>query len=166
MYHLNERRFENQFQLVIQFALWWNILEQKPLGYQTFSGHHTSYILYIRQSLWKLYLHKVASESKRSSEEDCVMLHDLLHVPFFDGTLDTWKTEPVDIELQPGDKIYHAKTHPVKGTWTHIKEVIGGSFLTRVTWIMKWIILGTPHLYPNNNNGADRFLSDIRKLIR
>ena len=31
----------------------------------------------------------------------------------FDITLGTWKTKPVDIELQPGEKPYHAKPYPV-----------------------------------------------------
>ena len=125
--------------------------------------HRTYYILdnHYENSTYIRLHQKVSVHQKKIVW--CSMIYYMF---LFDGTLDTWKTEPVDIELQPGDKIYHAKTHPVKGTWTHIKEVIGGSFLTRVTWIMKWIILGTPHLYPNNNNGADRFLSDIRKLIR
>ena len=35
----------------------------------------------------------------------------------FDITLGTWKTKPVDIELQPGEKPYHAKPHPVTGSY-------------------------------------------------
>ena len=43
----------------------------------------------------------------------------------FDGTPGTWKTRPVDIELQPVAKLYHAKPFPVP--WAHeavfVKEV-------------------------------------------
>ena len=31
----------------------------------------------------------------------------------FDGTLGTWKTRNVDIEIQTGEKPYHAKPYPV-----------------------------------------------------
>ena len=43
------------------------------------------------------------------------MLRDVLKIYelLFDGTLGTWKTKPVDIELQPGAKPYHAKLYPV-----------------------------------------------------
>ena len=39
------------------------------------------------------------------------MLHDVLtkYEFLFDGNLGTWKTMPVDIELNPGEKPYHVK---------------------------------------------------------
>ena len=47
-------------------------------------------------------------ESKHLSEEEKVMLHGVLskyELPFY-GTLCTWKTKPVDIELHPDYKLY------------------------------------------------------------
>ena len=43
------------------------------------------------------------------------MLCDVLnkYELLFGGTLGTWKTKPVDIELQLGEKYYHAKPYPV-----------------------------------------------------
>ena len=43
------------------------------------------------------------------------MLYDVLTICkfLFDGTLGTWKTKPVDIELQPGANTYHDKPYPV-----------------------------------------------------
>ena len=43
------------------------------------------------------------------------MLHDVLtkYEFLFGRTLGTWKTKPVDIELHPGEKSYHAKPYPV-----------------------------------------------------
>ena len=43
------------------------------------------------------------------------MLYDALtkYESLFDGTLGTWKTIPVDVELHPGAKPYHDKPYPV-----------------------------------------------------
>ena len=44
-----------------------------------------------------------------------MMLHDVLNKYEFllNGIIGTWKTKPVYIELQPGEKPYHDKPYPV-----------------------------------------------------
>ena len=43
----------------------------------------------------------------------------------FDGTVGTWHTEPVDIELKPDDKPYHAKPYLVPHSQTiKLKEEV------------------------------------------
>ena len=43
------------------------------------------------------------------------MLRDVLKIYefLFEKTIGTWKTKPVDIELQPGKKLYRAKPYLV-----------------------------------------------------
>ena len=70
---------------------------------------HTCHILDSHYE--KSNLHKVASESKKLTEEERIKLHTLLtkYEFLFNQTLGTCKNKPVDIELQP-----HAKPHNVK----------------------------------------------------
>ena len=58
---------------------------------------------------------KVAAESKHLKEKELSALHNLItkHEFLFDGTLGTWKTKAVDIELQLDSKPYHAKPYLV-----------------------------------------------------
>ena len=59
----------------------------------------------------KSNLHKVASESKKLTEEERTKLHTLLtkYEFLFNRTLGTCKNKPVDIEIQP-----HSKPHGLK----------------------------------------------------
>ena len=51
----------------------------------------------------KAYLNNITSESKHLSHNEKCMLHDVIskYEFLFDGTLETCKPKPVDIELQP-----------------------------------------------------------------
>ena len=60
-------------------------------------------------------LSKIVSNNKYLNDNKQSMLRDVLnkYELLFNGTLGTWKTRPVDINLQPGAKTYHAKPYPV-----------------------------------------------------
>ena len=60
----------------------------------------------------KSELSKVVSEIKPLTEEERAALYTLLTKYEFllDGTLVTWDTTPIDIELHPYAKPYHEKT--------------------------------------------------------
>ena len=55
------------------------------------------------------------SDIKHLSNDEQSMLYGVLTKYEFiiDGTIVTWKTKPVDIELHPGAKPFHSKTLPV-----------------------------------------------------
>ena len=58
---------------------------------------------------------KIVSKSKHLNNNKQSMLHDVINkydFPF-DRTLGTWKTKPIDIELQPGAQPYNYKPYPV-----------------------------------------------------
>ena len=65
---------------------------------------HMCHILDARYE--KANLHKVAPESKHLTEKERAMIHNVLikHELLFDGTLVTWNTKTLDIELQPDAK--------------------------------------------------------------
>ena len=60
-------------------------------------------------------LSKVVSYSKHLKDNKQSMLRDVLNKCdfLFNGTLGTWKTRSVNIELHPGAKPYHYKPYPV-----------------------------------------------------
>ena len=60
-------------------------------------------------------LRKIMSNSKHLNNDERIVLYDVLtkYEFIFDGTLGTWKTKPVDLELQSVAKPYHAKPYPV-----------------------------------------------------
>ena len=60
-------------------------------------------------------LSKIVANSKHLNDNEQGMLRDVLNIYEFllDGTLGTWKTKPVDIEIQPEAKPYNAKPYPV-----------------------------------------------------
>jgi hypothetical protein len=58
----------------------------------------------------------IATECKHLTEKEQQLLHNLLtkYEHLFDGTLEIWNTDPIDIELkEPDCKPYHAKPYPV-----------------------------------------------------
>ena len=83
----------------------------------------------------------------------------------FDGTLGTWNTDPVDIELKDDAKPHHARPYPVPKVH---KEV----FKKEVTRLCKLGVLrkvnrsewGDPTFIKPKKNGTVRFLSDFREL--
>ena len=85
----------------------------------------------------KVDLNKIVSYSKILSSDEQSMLYDVLnkYELFLDGTLGTWKTKPVNIELQPGAKTYHLKTYPVRRAHEAVlhKEVVTHSDYQRAT---------------------------------
>ena len=60
-------------------------------------------------------LSKILSNSKHLINDRQSMLYDVLtkYELLFNGTLGTWKMNPVDIELQLGTKPYHSNLYPV-----------------------------------------------------
>ena len=62
-------------------------------------------------------LRQIVSNSKYLNDNEQIMLRDLLtkYEFLFDGTLGTWKTKPVDIEIQLGAKPYYTKPYLVPG---------------------------------------------------
>ena len=55
------------------------------------------------------------SEIKHLSEEESEIIHDVLskYKFLFDRMIGTWKTKPVDIELQPDTRLYHNKPQQI-----------------------------------------------------
>ncbi len=58
--------------------------------------------------------------------------------PLFDGTLGTWDTEPIDLELKdPDAKLYHAKPYPVPQSQeaklkTEVERLVSSGVLQKV----------------------------------
>ena len=63
--------------------------------------------------------YNVAQENKDLSEEKHVVLYDVFskYELFFEVTLGTFKTKPVDTGLLPYAKSYHSNMYPV--SWSH-----------------------------------------------
>ena len=63
----------------------------------------------------RVNLSKIVSNSKHLNDNKQSMLCDVLnrYELLFNGTIGIWNTKPVYIELQPGEKPYHAKPYPV-----------------------------------------------------
>ena len=55
------------------------------------------------------------SDSKHLNNNKQSILRDILNQYefLFNGTIVTWKTRLVDMELQPGAKTYHSKPYPM-----------------------------------------------------
>jgi hypothetical protein len=61
-------------------------------------------------------LKAIAAKCKHLTTEEQKMLQPLLtaYKPLFDGTLGSWNTDPIDIELKElNTKPYHVKPYPV-----------------------------------------------------
>ena len=95
------------------------------------------------------------------------MLRDVLKIYelLFDGTLGTWKTKPVDMNLQLEEKPFHDKLYPVPRAHEAVfrKEVerlcqIG---VSKKVNISEW---GSPTFIQPKNNGTVQLLSDFRKI--
>ena len=60
-------------------------------------------------------LNDICQAQKHLTADEQGKLHTLLsrYEKLFDGTLGTWNLEPVDLELTPDAKPYHARPYPV-----------------------------------------------------
>ena len=61
-------------------------------------------------------INKIVAECSHLEKEEQKQLYKLLqkYEPLFDGSLGTWNTEPIDLELkEPNVKPFHAKPYPV-----------------------------------------------------
>ena len=96
-----------------------------------------------------------------------MMLHDVLNKYEFllNGIIGTWKTKPVYIELQPGEKPYHDKPYLVTRAHEVISrkevEILHQIGLSKKENCSYW---GAPTFIQPKKNGTVRFLSNFRKL--
>ena len=94
-------------------------------------------------------------------------LHQLLarHEDLFDGTLGTWNTEPVDIELKPDATPYHAKPYPVphsqeKKLREEIQRLVNLGVLCKVNR-SEW---ASPAFVIPKKDTTIRSIADLREL--
>ena len=112
----------------------------------------------------KSELSKVVSEIKPLTEEERAALYTLLTKYEFllDGTLVTWDTTPIDIELHPYDKPYHEKPYRVprshEATFNKFEQLCQLEVITFFKNIPEW---GTPNFIQPKNNVTVRLLSNL-----
>ena len=107
------------------------------------------------------------SDSKYLSNEKQSILYNVLtkHKLLSRGTIGTWKTKPVDIELQPGAKPYYSKPYPLP--WANEAIFCKGTEQLFQLGVLKQVNLlewGVPTFIQPKKNGTLGFLSDFRKL--
>ncbi len=114
-------------------------------------------------------LQEVAEKTPGLNAEQQMELYLLLkkYESLFDGTLGTWKTDPIDIELKEGAKPYHAKPWPVPHIHLatlklEIDRLIELGVLKKVN-NSEW---GAPTFIIPKKDGTVRFLTDFRELNR
>jgi len=83
----------------------------------------------------------------------------------FDGTLGTWDTEPIELELRPDAKPYHAKPYPVphsqeKKLKAEIERMCAHGVLRKVNR-SEW---GFPAFTIPKKDGTLRSIADLREL--
>ena len=112
-------------------------------------------------------LDKIVQESEHLSESDRRLLRSLLdkYEDLFDGTLGTWKTAPVELELQPGAIPYHAKAYPVphsqeKKLKAEIERMCSHGVLRKINR-SEW---GFPAFTIPKKDGTLRSIADLREL--
>ena len=109
-------------------------------------------------------LHKSCDQlNKEEQQKLLALLQKFEHL--FDGTVGTWHTEPVDIELKPDVKPYHAKPYPVPHSQTvKLKEEVARlcelGILRKINR-SKW---ACPMFTINKPDGSLRSLADLREL--
>ena len=115
----------------------------------------------------KADLRQIAADATSLDEKQKGQLHELLmeFEELFDGTLGNWKTEPVELELNKGEKPHSSRYYPMprihKSTFK--KELlrlceIGVLEEVRAS---EW---GSPTFIMAKKEGTVRFISDFRKL--
>ena len=112
-------------------------------------------------------LEEVASKVQNFNKLEQEKLLKLLtkFSPLFDGSLGTWKTEPVNLELKPEVKPYHARPFPVpysqeKKLKEEINRLLEYGVLEKVNnseWAAPMFTISKP-------DGSLRSLADLREL--
>ena len=112
-------------------------------------------------------LEEVASKIQNINNLEKEKLLKLLNkfAPLFDGSLGTWKTEPVNLELKPEVKPYHARPFPVpysqeKKLKEEINRLLEYGVLEKVNnseWAAPMFTISKP-------DGSLRSLADLREL--
>ena len=112
-------------------------------------------------------LEKVVTENQILTQDQSQQLLNLLQKfePLFDGSLGTWQTEPVDIELRPDSTPYHSKPYPVPHSQEiKLKEEINRfceygilKKVNRSEWAAPMFTIKKP-------DGSLRSLADLREL--
>ena len=86
--------------------------------------------------------------------------------PLFDGTLGTWKTDPIELELKdPNEKPYHAKPYPIphsqeKKLREEVERLVKFGVLRKINrseWACPMFVITKP-------DGSLRSLADLREL--
>ena len=115
----------------------------------------------------KADLRQICESQTELSKEEQRKLFDLLskyeHV--FDGTLGTWSGSPVDIELLPDAKPYHARSFPVpkchyETLKIEVERLVKLGVLRKVNR-SEW---AAPTFLIPKKDGTVRFISDFREL--
>ena len=112
-------------------------------------------------------LNDICQAQKHLTADEQGKLHTLLsrYEELFDGTLGTWNLEPVDIELLPDAKPYHARAYPVprcheatlRMEVTRLVELGVLKKVNRSEW-------GAPSFIIPKKDGTVRFINDFREL--
>ena len=102
------------------------------------------------------------------SPEQQTRLKTLLYTyeSLFDGTLGTWNIDPVDLELKPGAKPYHARPYPIpqihkEVTLNEIQRLESVGVLKRCLEGSQW---ATPTFIVPKKEGTVRIVTDFRVL--
>jgi len=112
-------------------------------------------------------LDQIVQESTHLTEYEKSLLGKLLarYHDLFDGTLGTWNTDPIELELRPEVKPYHAKPYPVphsqeKKLKEEIKRMCACGVLRKVNR-SEW---GFPAFTIPKKDGTLRSIADLREL--
>jgi hypothetical protein len=101
--------------------------------------------------------------NKEEQQKLLALLSKFEHL--FNGTVGTWNTEPVDIELLPDVKPYHARPYPVPHSQTvklkeEVERLCELGILRKINR-SKW---ACPMFTINKPDGSLRSLADLREL--
>ena len=112
-------------------------------------------------------LDEIVKEIKHLTHEEQSQLLTLLtkYEDLFDGSLGTWKTEPIELELKPESIPYHARPYPVphsqeKKLKQEIERLVGYGVLRKVNR-SEW---GSPAFTIIKKDGTLRSIADLREL--
>ena len=112
-------------------------------------------------------LEKIVADCKQLSNRQQKQLLRLLqkYNSLFDGSLGTWKDNPVEIELREGVTPYHAKPFPIPKAYElklklEVERLCRIGVLKRVNH-SEW---GAPTFVIPKKDGTIRFISDFREL--
>ena len=112
-------------------------------------------------------LEEIVKEIKHLTHEEQGQLLTLLtkYEDLFDGSLGTWKTEPIELELKPESIPYHARPYPVphsqeKKLKQEIERLVGYGVLRKVNR-SEW---GSPAFTIIKKDGTLRSIADLREL--